>query len=222
MKRPYVTIKFAQTLDGRIAARDGSSKWISSAPARKMAHRLRAETDAVLVGINTVLKDDPSLTRRLVRGRNPARIVIDPQLRLPLNAKILKGNERAPTVIVTTPRAPAGKLAALQKKKAKFIILPPDKEGNIDITAIIGILYKIGIRKLLVEGGRGAITSFLRAGLADRIIAVIAPKLLGTGVEAVGDLGIRNIKGALKFRLSRAETAGADAVITLFKRSAKK
>lgn len=216
MKRPYVTLKFAQTLDGRIAARDGSSKWISGPKSRIFTHKLRSDNDAVLVGVRTVAADNPSLTVRLVRRKSPARVIIDGKLRIPLTARILRNTNRVKTIIVTTPKAPEKKRKKLESQGVTFILLADSRSGNIDLRKIIGILYKKGIKKILVEGGSRIITSFLKAGLADRVVAILSPKILGKGIEAVGNLGISNIKGAIKLRLEDIKQAGKDIVYTAY------
>ena len=212
MKRPYITLKFAETLDGRIAAKDSSSRWISGPGSLKFAHRLRAANDAVLIGAGTVLSDNPSLTTRLVKGKNPTRIIIDGRLRIPLTARVVKDRREAKTIIVTTPKASKRKLEKLKKQGVEFIILPSLKDGNIDLKRIIRILYKKGIRKILVEGGSRVITSFLKTGLVDRVVVILSPKILGKGVESVGDLGIGSIKGALKLRLRSVKRIGEDII----------
>jgi len=212
VKRPYITLKFAQTLDGRIAAGDGSSKWISGPESRKFTHKLRAENDGILVGVRTILADNPSLTVRLVRGKNPARIIIDGKLRTPLTARIVKDTKAAKTIIVTTPSSPGRKRKILEKRGVEFIVLPASKGGNIDLRKIIRILYKKGIKRILVEGGSRVITSFLKTGLVDTIIAILSPRILGKGIETVGDLGIRNIKGALRLRLKDIKRLGEDII----------
>lgn len=213
MKRPYITIKFAQTLDGKIAARDGSSRWISTPEARRFAHSLRARNDAVLVGIGTVLADDSSLTTRLVKGKNPARIIIDKKLRIPLDSKIIKTAYSVKTIVIASPKAGRAKIAALRKKGIEIILFPP-KRGRISLKKVMPLLYKKGIKSVLVEGGKSVITSFLKAGLADKVIAVISPGILGRGLESVGDLGINTIKGALKFRLKSVTRLGTNVIIT--------
>jgi len=212
MKRPFITLKFVQTLDGRIAAEDGSSRWISGPSARKFSHKLRAGSDGILVGINTVLKDNSSLTTRLVKGKNPTRIVIDRNLRIPFSAKLLKGTSSAKTLIVTTNKASKKKINTLRRKGIDFIISPSSKRGNIDLTRIIRILYKKGIKRMLVEGGSGVLTSFLKKGYADRIFVIIAPKILGSGLQSINELGIRNIKKAIKLRLKTVKRIGEDIV----------
>jgi len=212
MKRPYITLKFAQTLDGRIAARDGSSKWISGPKSRRFAHKLRAENDGILVGARTVLKDDPSLTVRLVKGKNPVRIVIDRRLRTPLTARIVRNTSAARTIIVTSPSSPGRKREQLKRRGVEVIVLPASRGGNIDLRKIIRILYKKGIKKILVEGGNRVITSFIKAGLADKVVTITSPRILGRGIESVGDVGIGSIKGALKLRLKNIRRLGKDII----------
>lgn len=210
MKKPFITLKFAQTLDARIAGRDSSSKWISSPASRKFTHKLRAKSDGILVGARTVLADDPSLTARLVKGKNPSRIVLDGRLHIPLTARVVK--KGTGTIVFTSFRAPKRKIKRLREEGVEVIVLPSSKDGNIDLKKIIRILYRKGIRSVLVEGGRSVITSFLKAALADRIVAVISPKILGKGIETVGDLGIRNIKDAFRLRLKNVKRLGKDII----------
>ncbi|NQU95088.1 MAG: bifunctional diaminohydroxyphosphoribosylaminopyrimidine deaminase/5-amino-6-(5-phosphoribosylamino)uracil reductase RibD [Candidatus Omnitrophica bacterium] len=216
MKRPYITLKFAQTLDGRIAARDGSSKWISGPGSLKLTHKLRARNDAILIGVGTVLQDNPSLTVRLAKGKNPTRIIIDPKLRTPYTSRVIKNTKIAKTIIVTARKAPKVKVAQFRQKGVEFVFLPLSKRGYIDLEKIISILYKKGIKSMLVEGGGRIITSFMKKGLVDKLIAIISPKILGKGKDAVGDLGIGNIKWALKLRIKSAKHLGKDIVYTAF------
>ncbi len=222
MKKPYITLKFAQTLDGKIAAKDGSSRWISNPASRKFAHKLRTSNDAVLIGAGTVINDDPLLSARLVKGKNPIRVVIDGNLRIPTSSKIVKTAKQIKTLIVTSPASPRRKIEALSKKGAGFVFLSPSEGGNIDIRRIILILYKIGIRKLLVEGGRKIITAFIKEKLADRIIIIIAPKMLGEGIESVGNMGIGNIKEALRLNLESVKRLDGDVIYTASLKRQKK
>jgi diaminohydroxyphosphoribosylaminopyrimidine deaminase / 5-amino-6-(5-phosphoribosylamino)uracil reductase len=210
---PFVTLKFAQTLDGRIATSTGDSKWISSEPSLKWAHRLRSLHDAVLVGVGTVLKDDPQLTVRLVKGRNPTRVVVDSRLRISLNSKILKDLEIAPTIIATTSQADIEKKLALKVMGIEVLTTGEDSEGMVDLK---DLLYKLGeknISSVLVEGGATTITSFIRQGLADKIVAIIAPKIVGKGVETVGDLGILKVGRASKLSFDKVYRKGEDVVV---------
>ena len=197
MMRPHVTIKFAATLDGKIAAEDGSSKWISSPEARAFARALRAKCGWVLVGIGTVLRDNPTL--------KPRRIILDSSLRIPLASKIVKTAGSIETIIVTTRRASAGKIKKLEKRNIKVL-------SASSLRSAMNLFGKKGIKNILVEGGSGIITSFLKASLVDEIVAIISPKILGSGLNAVGDLGIRNIKGALKLKLKRMKRIGGDVI----------
>jgi len=210
---PFVTVKFAQTLDGRIATAKGDSRWISSPESLKLAHKLRARHDAILAGVNTVIKDNPELTTRLVKGRNPTRIILDSHLRVPLDAKVLTNQEAARTLVVATAAAPAEKLAALQKMGIEVLLAPPDAEGRVDLKQLLKMLAQRQISSLLVEGGAATITSFLRLDLADKIIAIIAPKLMGTGTDAVGELNITDVSQALKLSFTRIYRSGEDIVV---------
>lgn len=211
--RPLVTLKYAQTLDGRIAAADGSSRWISSEPFRRLAHRLRASHDAVMIGIGTVLADDPELTVRLARGRNPLRIVIDSSLRLPLDAKLVTSAAAVPTLVATTARASAERVRALREAGVEVLTVPADQSGELDLKEMLGLLGKRGVSSVLAEGGSGIITSLLRAGLADRLVVAVAPKIMGRGIEAVGDLRVAGVGQALKLRFERVYRLGEDIVI---------
>jgi riboflavin-specific deaminase-like protein len=209
--RPSVTIHYAQTLDGRIASRNGESRWISGDRALRLAHELRATHDAVLVGIGTVIVDDPQLTVRLVPGRSPIRIIVDSGLRIPLSARVLT-DAAAPTIVAGTERARPGPVAAVRARGAEVLLVEADETGRVDLPKAFDALRRRGIRSLLVEGGSAIITSTLRQRLADRLVVSIAPKVLGTGVEAVGDLDISALADALTFSRARFVSLGADIV----------
>ena len=210
---PFVTLKCAQTLDGRIATTTGDSRWISSQPARKYAHMLRSQHDAVMVGVGTVLQDDPQLTVRLAKGRNPVRIVADSKLRIPLKAKILQEQEAARTIIATTSKADKKKLSTLKRMDIEVLTVKSDRAGDVDLKDLLEELGRRDISSVLAEGGAKTITSFLRQRLADRVIAIIAPKVMGKGVEAVGELGIRKVKQALRLSFQRVYRRGEDVII---------
>ena len=188
--RPHVVLKYAQTLDGRIATASGDSKWISGEGERSISHALRAACDGVVVGIGTVVQDDPQLTVRMVPGASPLRVVLDSTLRIPPTARIL--DDDATTVVLTTDRSPPERREALLARQIGVRIVPAGADG-VDIVAALGMLHAGGVRCVLVEGGAKVITSMLAAGVADRVIVGMAPTIVGAGTEAVGDLGTRRV-----------------------------
>jgi len=210
---PFITVKFAQTLDGRIATSAGSSRWISSPTSRRLVHKLRTQHDAVMIGIGTVIKDNPQLTVRLVRGRNPTRIVLDSRLRIPLDARVLMNQEEAPTIIATTPGADSEKLSTLRRMGIEVLTVPEDERGFIDLPHLLEAVGQKGISSILVEGGAETITSLLRQNLADRLVVIVAPKLMGRGIEAVGELDIKDVAGTLKLTFEKVYRSGEDVVI---------
>jgi diaminohydroxyphosphoribosylaminopyrimidine deaminase / 5-amino-6-(5-phosphoribosylamino)uracil reductase len=207
---PWVTIKYAQTLDGRIATRTGESQWISSADSLVYAHELRASHDAILVGVGTVLQDNPRLTVRLVEGRNPLRIVVDSSLRTPLDTALLDTPTEA--LFAATAAADSARRAALEALGVQVLVLPAQADGRVDLPALLGALAARGVRSVLVEGGAEMITALLRERLAHRLVVCVAPKVLGRGVEGVGDLGISRLGEALTFRDARFSLCGADVL----------
>jgi diaminohydroxyphosphoribosylaminopyrimidine deaminase/5-amino-6-(5-phosphoribosylamino)uracil reductase len=210
---PFVTLKFAQSLDGRIATKTGNSQWISSPETLRLAHKLRSTHDGVLVGIGTVLADDPSLTVRLLKGRNPQRIILDGRLRIPLTAKVLNDEGVGKTSIVTTEGANRKKAQSLKNLGAKILWVAKNRRGEIDMEDLLGKLGRMGITSVLVEGGAKIITSMLRERLADKIVIVMAPKLIGKGIEAVGNLEIRGVNEALQISRMKTRRLGDDIVI---------
>jgi len=195
--RPVVTLSYAQTLDGRLATSNGSSQWISTPESLRFNHELRAEHDAIMVGVGTVRKDDPRLTVRLAAGRNPLRVVVDSALRTPLTAAVLVNGAAPGTVFAVTGRAPVAKREKVRALGATVLCLPADRGGRVDLVALLAALRERAIGSVLVEGGARMITALLRARLVDRLAVCVAPKILGTGIEAVGDLGIREIARSL-------------------------
>ncbi len=209
--RPYVVLKYAQTLDGRIATRTGDSKWISGEPERRVSHALRAACDAVMVGIRTVLADDPQLTVRMVPGASPLRVVLDSILRIPTDAQILAGT--ASTLVVTTERSSADRRRELRDRGVGVRVVERDRLRGVDLSAALSLLRSTGVRSLLVEGGAAVITSFLRARLADRVIVGIAPKIVGSGTEAVGDLSTMRVSDGLQLSDRSVHALGDDVVM---------
>jgi 5-amino-6-(5-phosphoribosylamino)uracil reductase/diaminohydroxyphosphoribosylaminopyrimidine deaminase/5-amino-6-(5-phosphoribosylamino)uracil reductase len=212
--RPCVTVSYAQTLDGRLATRGGSSQWISGAASLEFAHRLRAEHDAIMVGVGTVCADNPRLTVRLVAGRDPLRVVVDSTLRTPLTAAVLTGDAAKGTLIAVTQRAPAQRCDAARVLGATVLHLPASATQQVHLGALLLALHQRGIRSVMVEGGASLITALLRARLVDRMAVCIAPKILGAGIEAVGDLGIMMLDDALTLQHVTLQHYGADWTVT--------
>ena len=208
--RPFVVVKYAQSLDGRIATATGDSKWISSEEERRVSHALRARCDAIMVGVGTVLADDPQLTVRMVPGASPIRVVLDSTLRVPAEAKVL-GDEAA-TVVITTERSPREKRDLVESKGAGVRVASRCGDG-VEISAALKILSDMGVRSILVEGGAKVITSFLKQDLVDRVMVSVAPKLLGAGTEGVGDLGTRSVTEGLTLQDRRVHVVGDDILV---------
>ena len=210
---PLVTLKFAQSLDGRIATKTGHSQWISSPESLRLGHTLRSIHDGVLVGIGTIFVDDPSLTVRLAKGKNPRRIIIDGKLRIPLRAKVLNDEEVDKTIIVATEGTNRKKAQNLKNLGAEILWAKKNQRGEVDMKDLLGKLGRMGITSVLVEGGSKIITSFLRERLPDKIVIVMAPKLIGEGTQAVGNLEIRDLDEALQISRMKTRRLGGDIVI---------
>jgi len=209
---PFVTVKFAQSLDGRIATATGNSQWISSPSSLRLAHRLRREHDCVMVGIGTVLADDPRLTVRLIDGRNPLRVVIDSHLRIPSTARLLREGAHQ-TLVATAFPADPGRVHELEALGAEVMTVPVgEARTGIDLQEVFRTLGRRGVASVLVEGGAGLITSLLAGRLADRLVVVVAPKLIGRGIESIGDLGTTNVDEAITFSSVETRRLGPDVV----------
>jgi 3,4-dihydroxy 2-butanone 4-phosphate synthase/GTP cyclohydrolase II len=210
LDRPAVVLKFAQTLDGRIAATGGDARWISGVEERRLTHALRSACDGVLVGVGTVLHDDPQLTVRMVEGSSPVRIVMDSTLRTPPTARLF--DAEAPVVLVAAPDADAARAERLRAVGARIVPIPRAERG-VDVRRMLEALLALDLRSILVEGGARVITSFLQAGVVDRAIVSVAPIVLGRGIEAVEDLGNTQISEALRLQERVVRQVGEDIVI---------
>lgn len=217
---PFTILKAGMSLDGKIATASGESQWITGEAARKQAHRLRADTDAVLVGIGTVLRDNPQLTARVTddplrtTGRQPLRIVVDSRLRIPLKAKVLQDQHRAHTLIATTAAAPASKIKSLKDRGIDVLVLPK-AGGHVNLSVLWARLGQLGVTTVLVEGGSDLNAAVLRAGLAQRLMCYVAPLLLG-GQDAKGIFGgqsPRRLRSAVSLKNVRIEPIGRDMLI---------
>ncbi len=217
--RPLVTLKLATSLDGRIATASGESRWITGPLARERAHLLRATHDAILVGTDTVLADDPQLTCRLpgLASRSPVRIVLDRQLRIPPTARIIAEARQVPTWVVTLRAADPGRQKILRDAGVEVIAAEPDMAGMIDLSAALELLGKRGLTRLLVEGGGRLAAALLRAQLVDRLVWLHAPLLLGgDGVPAVAALDRAVLADMPRFERVAAEIVGEDG-LTVFR-----
>ncbi len=218
--RPYVTLKAGMTLDGKLATATGESRWITSVPARREVHQLRRHTDAVLVGVGTVLADDPSLTARSgtrfewLTPRQPFRIVVDSRLRTPLKARVFGHQDKAQTIVATTAAAPAARRSALQKKGIEILTLP-ELQDRVSLRALLTQLGRRGILSLLVEGGGEINAALLKDKLVDHVCLYMAPLLLG-GQNAKGVIGGTSparLAGAIKLRHVVTRSVGHDVVV---------
>ena len=210
--KPFVTVKVAQTLDGKIATQTGHSRWITTDASRRKVHRLRKSHDAVLVGVNTVIADDPQLTVRHVRGNHPKRIILDSNLRVPESACVLTCCDPHLTVLATTETSSQRKRDALIASGHEVWVLPQKDEGGIHLDALWKKMVKEGILSVLVEGGRNVFTSVVLSGETDHYIAFIAPKLFGKGIDTLGELNVSAPEEALRFSRTIWKRAGADAI----------
>jgi diaminohydroxyphosphoribosylaminopyrimidine deaminase/5-amino-6-(5-phosphoribosylamino)uracil reductase len=208
---PHVTLKAAVTLDGKIATRTGDSKWITGEAARTEAHRLRDEADAILVGVGTVLADDPALTVRHVDGEDPLRVVLDADLRTPPSAAALRGG----AVLFHAEDADASRQEALRNAGAELVSVPRHARG-VDVHHVLRVLGERGIVRLLVEGGAHVHGTFLDLGLADRAAIFIAPTLLGDAdaISFAAGTGVESIERAWRLVRTRVQPLGSDWLVT--------
>ncbi|MCB8988781.1 MAG: GTP cyclohydrolase II [Ardenticatenaceae bacterium] len=209
--RPFITLSYAQSLDGSITARRGQPMALSGPQSMAFCHHLRAQHDAILVGINTVLADDPRLTVRLVGGPNPQPIVLDSNLRYPLTANLSQHPDHQPW-IATTVSAKAPRWQELQSSGAHLFSLPADGRGRVDLPALLTQLSERGVQSVMVEGGARVITSFLDLHLVDRVAITIAPLLVG-GLHAVESVVWHNGRLSPHLRAPHYHTLGQDIVL---------
>ena len=177
--RPFVTLAYAQSVDGSIALEAGRPFALSGPEAMRLTHALRAAHDGILIGIGTLLSDDPRLTVRLVEGRSPQPVVVDSKLRTPPGARLFNGGSRRPAWIATTDGADEGRRAGLEARGAQVLRIPSWANGWVDLPALMERLASQGIGHLMVEGGARIITSFLRARLVDYAVVTVTPRFLG-------------------------------------------
>ncbi len=213
-KIPYVVVKAAQSVDGKIATSSGDSQWITGVEARKLSHQLRLEADAVLVGVNTVLKDDPKLSVRAVRTKHqPVKIILDSFLKTPPNAKIFSKESPGKVILAVTSKVSRRKIKSFEKKAQVLVV--PEKAGRVDFESLLRTLGKDGIVKILVEGGGETIASALESKRVQEAYFFVAPTIIG-GRSAVGSVagnGVGRLSQALHFREWSAKPVGKDLLI---------
>jgi diaminohydroxyphosphoribosylaminopyrimidine deaminase/5-amino-6-(5-phosphoribosylamino)uracil reductase len=212
--RPLVTLKLALSLDGRMAAPDGSSRWITGEAARARVHARRLEADAVVTGSGTVLADDPALTVRAVEaGRQPARVVLDGRGRVPATATVF--SQPGETIVATTVASPHEAQVAWKEAGAEVMVLPHYHEGHLDLDALFEELGRRGWHELYFEAGPTLASALLRAGAVDRLELHYGPVLLGAGGPELGDLGVGSIESGRRLKVVAVERAGDDVIVEL-------
>lgn len=213
-KRPFVVLKTAMSLDGKIATTSGESQWISGEASRKQVHATRGHLTGIMVGINTVLKDNPRLTARLANSKNPRRIVVDSSLRMPLDRRILEDQEDAPTIIVTTDKATPSKMTSLLEKGVQVITVAAH-QGRVDLQAAMTKLGELNIDSILLEGGAELNYAALAAGIVDKVQVYIAPKIIGgsSAPTPVGGVGIDRLAEAFPIINMKTHVIGEDLFI---------
>ena len=209
---PHVTIKTAMTLDGKIAARSGDSRWISSARSRKLVHIMRSRVDAVMIGADTAIMDDPLLTVRDAPGRNPVRALVDGRLRAPVDGKLARSARHIPTIILTTTKHADGAKAALWRKAGADVLAAGEGE-RVDLSMALAALGLRNIMSVLVESGGALAWELVRTGLADRALFFIAPIIAGGPRCAMGSGGVEKIAQAYKMVDMRARMCGEDILV---------
>jgi diaminohydroxyphosphoribosylaminopyrimidine deaminase/5-amino-6-(5-phosphoribosylamino)uracil reductase len=210
---PFVHLKIAQSLDGRIAASNGSSHWITNKKARKLVHQMRAVYDAVLIGAKTCLMDNPSLTVREIHGRNPYRIVLDENLIIPDHSNLLSDEFQDHTIIFTSLLPDHPRVAQLLSQEIQVISLEKNNRGFLNILDVLKKLSELNIASVLVEGGGEIFTSFIKEKMFDKISLFLAPILIGEGIQGIGNLGIRSLSDVLRLKRVTIKTIDNQALI---------
>ena len=215
-KTPFVVMKTAMTFDGKIATKTGDSKWVSCESSRELVHQLRHEMMGIMVGIGTVLSDNPSLTTRLKnhKGLNPRPIIIDSTGRFPLDAKMINEHQPGHIILVTTKSLNSEKEAAFIRSGIK-IIKTPLYSGRVNLNILMIELGKLGMDSILLEGGQTLNASAIEQGIVDEVISFIAPKIVGgkTGYTPVGGIGVTYMKDAYKLEFLDVQRIGQDVMI---------
>jgi len=207
---PFVILKWASTLDGKIATLDGDSKWISNDQSREFAHKLRSQVDAVLAGVETIIQDDPELNARLVQGKNPIKIVLDTKGRIPLNSKIVSNAKSERTILATV----CADKEKFENSNLEVWKLRENQNGQVDL---LSLLKKVGEKKItsiLVEGGQKVLTSFMQDKLVDKVYCFVAPKIMGKGLDAIAELRISKIADSVQLKDVEIKKIGDNVLIS--------
>ncbi|MBK5240467.1 bifunctional diaminohydroxyphosphoribosylaminopyrimidine deaminase/5-amino-6-(5-phosphoribosylamino)uracil reductase RibD [Clostridium sp.] len=218
-QQPFCIMKTAMTIDGKISTYTGDSKWISNEKSRSYVHELRQKVTGIMVGIGTVLADDPELTTRRQDkiSKNPIRIIIDSKAKIPLESKVLKCDDKTKTIIVTTEFAKDSKIEAI-KQKGVEVIVTKSKNGWVNLKDLMGLLGDMGIDSILLEGGSTLNYSALQEGIVDKIITFISPKIFGgtAGKTPVGGKGIEHVSDCIKLRDTEITRFDEDIMIEAY------
>ena len=212
-KRPYVVMKYAMTLDGKIATRTGASQWITGEEARRQVHRDRHRYAAIMAGVGTVLTDDPLLTCRMEGGRNPVRVICDTHLRTPLDSQLVRSARKVPTILAVGEAAPAQ--ATPYRDAGCQVWTLPERDGHVDLSVLMERLGATEIDSVLLEGGGTLNWAALESGIVQRVQAYIAPKLFG-GKDAkspVAGLGVELPAQAVKLKNTTVTQIGEDFLL---------
>ncbi len=211
---PFVILKLAVSLDGRIATSTGDSRWVTGSVSRRYVHQLRDRVDAVLVGAGTVLADDPKLTCRIPGGRDPWRVVLDGRLRIPLKAQLLRQRGPEKSIVVTGPRAPIKKVEAIRRYGARVWKFPL-REGRIPFAPLLKRLGEMGLLSVMIEGGAATASWALHEGVVDKLLFFYAPKIIGgDGIRMIGPLGIKKISHARRIKDIEVKRFGRDFLVS--------
>ena len=214
--RPFVILKVAASLDGKIATRTGDSRWITGESARQHVHQIRNEVDAVLVGIGTILRDDPMLTTRLGTPdqRDPTRVIVDNLARLPLHAQVINRASTAPTIVAVSEMAPQARLESLEREGAQVLVVPGSPR-RVSLLRLMEALGKMDFLSVMIEGGAEINASALQEGVVDKVLLFLAPILIGgrSTPPAVGGEGIETLRQSTRLRNVRIERFGEDVLI---------
>jgi diaminohydroxyphosphoribosylaminopyrimidine deaminase/5-amino-6-(5-phosphoribosylamino)uracil reductase len=210
---PFVTLKLAASLDGKIAAVTGDAHWISSEDSRRMVHELRNQVDAVVTGVGTVIADDPQLTCRIPNGRNPWRVILDSRLRIPLSAKLLRQRDPKKNIIVTSDRSPQKKIRALESLGARVCQVKL-RHGRVPWTKILKLLAAEGGLSIMIEGGATTAAWALQEKVVDKILFFFAPIILGgDGRVMIDALGVKRVRQAIRIQDMRVRKSGPDTLV---------